>query len=291
MIPVAFQYHAPTTLDEAIAILRRYLGEAKCLAGGQSLIPMMKLRLVAPSHLVDLRRIQDLAHVHEHDGGLAIGSMMTYYQVQTSPLVRQRLPVLVEATNLIADVQVRNTGTIGGAVAHADPAADVPALLLACEAQVYTVGGAKDRRIAADRLFRDAFTTALTPAEIITEIRIPALPPLTGGSYQKFAHKASHFAIVGVAALVTLDDRGVCQRVRIGVTGAGYKPTRARAAERYLEEKAPSKGNIEAAAKRALRGVEFLDDHRGSAEYREHLTHVLVARALAEAAARASGTS
>jgi carbon-monoxide dehydrogenase medium subunit len=298
MIPPAFEYHAPTSLREALSILRRYPGDAKVLAGGHSLLPMMKLRLTRPSHLVDLRRIDDLAYIREQDSGLAIGPMTTYQMLESSPLVRQRVPALSEAVGQIADLQVRNKGTIGGSIAHADPGADLPAVILALEARIRTAGGGRARSIAADQFFLDALTTALQETEVITEISIPALPPRTGGSYQKFANKASHFAIVGVAALVTLTPpspplteggiEGVVQRLRIGITGAGPKAVRARAAERYLTGKPPSEPNLLEAAHRATTGMEFLSDLQASDEYREHLTRVLAARALSQAASRSA---
>ena len=287
MIPAAFEYYAPTSLREVLTILRRHRGEAKVLAGGHSLIPTMKLRLTEPSSLVDLARIPDLAYIREQDGGLVIGSMATYAMLAGSPLVRQRVPALAEAASLVADIQVRNKGTIGGSIAHADPAADLPAVVVALEARIQTAGGGRARSIAADRFFVDVFTTVLRETEVITDILIPALPQGTGGSYQKFANKASHFAVVGVAAFVTLDRQGSFQRVRIGITGAGPKAVRARAAERFLEGKEPSERNIEQTARRATRGIEFQGDLHGSAEYREHLTRVFTARALTEAVGRA----
>jgi carbon-monoxide dehydrogenase medium subunit len=296
MIPPAFEYHAPTSLREALSVLRRYPGEAKVLAGGHSLLPMMKLRLTRPSHLVDLRRIDDLAYIREQDGGLAIGPMVTYHMLQSSPLVLARAPALAEAAGQIADLQVRNKGTIGGSIAHADPGADLPAMILALEARIRTAGGGRARNIPADQFFLDALTTALRETEVITEISVSALPPRTGGSYQKFANKASHFAVVGVAALVTLTpppplskggEGEVVQRVRIGITGAGPKAVRARVAERYLTGKAPSEGNLAEAAHRTTTGMDFLSDLHASEEYREHLTRVLAARALSQAAGRA----
>ena len=288
MIPAAFEYHAPSSLREAVSILRRYPGEAKVLAGGHSLLPLMKLRLAQPSHLVDLGQIDGLAYIREQDGGLAIGPMTTYYMLESSDLVRRRTPALAETAAQVADLQIRNKGSIGGSIAHADPAADLPAAVLALEASIRTRGAGRARWVPAHRFFVDIFTTALRETEIITEIFVPPLPPRTGGSYQKFASKASHYAIVGVAALVTLDDRGVCRRVRIGVTGAGSRPVRARASERYLTGKEASAGNLWQAARRASTGIEFLNDLHGSAEYREHLTQVFAGRALEQAGSRAS---
>ena len=289
MIPAAFEYHAPTSLRQALALLRRYPGEAKLMAGGHSLLPLMKLRLAQPSHVVDLSRIDGLAYIREQDGGLAIGPMTTYYMLESSDLVRKRAPALAETAAQVADLQVRNKGSIGGSIAHADPAGDMPAVVLALEARMRTTGGGRARSVPADRFFVDIFTTALRETEVITEIAVPAVPPRTGSSYKKFANKASHYAVVGVAALVTLDNKGNCQRVRIGVTGAGSRPVRARSAERYLTGKEPTDRNLQQAAQRASTGIDFVSDLHGSAEYREHLTHVFAGRALDQAISRATG--
>ena len=303
MIPAAFDYAAPATVREAVALLRGRAGDARALAGGQSLIPMMRMRLVNPALVVDLSRVRGLAYVREHDlgglgghvrsadppavrGGLAIGAMTTYRTLETSSLVRERFPLLAEAVARIADLQVRNRGTIGGALAHADPSADLPALMVAADA-VIRVSGMRSRSIAASRFFVDAFTTALGETEIITEVRLPALPARTGGAYEKLANRASHFAIVGVAALVTLDAAGACSRVRIGITGAGPAASRAHRAERYLAGRAPTEAALEAAAARAGHGIDFTDDLHGSAAYREHLTRRLAFRALSAAVERA----
>jgi carbon-monoxide dehydrogenase medium subunit len=287
MIPAAFEYHAPSTLREALAILRRYPGDAKVLAGGHSLLPVMKLRLSQPSHVVDLAGIDGLSYIREQDGGLAIGPMTTYYELETSPVVRQWAPILGETAAQVADLQVRNKGTIGGSLAHADPAADLTAVVLALDARIRTSGSGRGRRVPADRFFVDIFATALEDSELITEVIIPASPPNTGGSYQKFANKASHFAIVGVAALVSLDPQGRCRRVRIAVTGAGLRPVRARASERYLTGREPTAESLAGAAQRAANGIECLEDLHGSAEYREHLTRVMAGRALTRAVSRA----
>ena len=289
MIPATFEYHAPTSLREAAALMRHYGDDAKVLAGGQSLIPMMKLRLADVPHLIDLGRVSGLSYVKEQDGGLAIGAMATYHELEASAVVGRYAPFIGEAIDLIADVQVRNKGTIGGSAAHADPAADLPALLVALEARINTTGGARARNIAADRFFVDAYATALGPSEVISEITLPALPPRTGTSYCKFANKASHFAVVGAAAVVTLGPDGLCERVRLGITGAGPKPVRSRRTERFLEGKAPTEENIQAAARRAGHGLDYLEDIHGSAEYRRHLTSVFATRALTQAAQRAAG--
>jgi carbon-monoxide dehydrogenase medium subunit len=208
--------------------------------------------------------------------------------LESSTLVAERVPLLAEAAAMVGDLQVRNRGTIGGSIAHADPAADLPAVMLACEARFHTVGGTRHRTIRAERMFVDAYTTALGETEILTLIEVPVTRARTGCSYQKLANKASRFAVVGVAVLVTLDADGGCERVRIGVTGAGPAASRARAAERSLTARTPTSENVATAAKRASRGIECLSDVHGSAEYREHLVGELTRRALTEAAARAA---
>jgi carbon-monoxide dehydrogenase medium subunit len=247
---------------------------------------MMKLRLAEPKYLIDLRTISDLSYIREQDGGLAIGAMTTHYQIESSSLVRDKCLVLAEAASLVADVQVRNKGTIGGSLAHADPAADYPASVLALEGQMQAGSSSGQRTIDADGFFVDPFTTALGENEILTEIRIPALPTNTGGSYKKFGNKASHFAIVGVAAFITMSG-GVCQRVRIGITGSGPKALRARGAESALEGKEPTESNLAQASKQAAQGIDFLSDIHASDEYRAHLTRVFTRRALDEAISRA----
>ncbi len=251
------------------------------------MLPLIKLRLTQPGHLVDLRRVAGMNSLEERDGGLAIGAMVTYYMLESSPLVQQQAPLLAETSAMVADLQVRNKGTFGGTLAHADPAADLTAVALVLEARIRTTGTGRARTIAANRFFVDVFTTQLQEAELITEIFVPSQPPRTGSSYQKFANKASHFAIVGVAASVTLDADGICRKVRVGVTGAGPVPVRARASERYLTGKEPSERNLAGAAQRASQGIECLEDLHGSAEYREHLTRVLAGRALERAVIRA----
>ena len=288
MIPASFEYFSPTTLSEALTLLRRLGSEAKILAGGHSLTPVMKLRLATPSYLIDLRRISDLNYIREENGSVAIGAMTTYYQIMTSPLIQRRCPTLAETASEVADIQVRNKGTIGGSISHADPAGDMPATVLAFEADLASSSSRAQRSTPADRFFVDTFITRLRDNEILTQITIPALPARTGGAYKKFANKASHFAVVGVAALVTLGQDNTCQRVRIGITGAGPKAVRARASERALEGKEPTERNIERAANSASRAVgTFLSDIHGSEEYRAHLTVVFTRRALQEAVGRA----
>jgi carbon-monoxide dehydrogenase medium subunit len=287
VIPAPFAYLAPHSLEEAQEALVRHGEEAKLLAGGQSLLPMMKLRLVRPTHVVDLGRIAGLGDIRAQDGGIVVGAMTTHAAVESSPLLREHLPLLSEAASLIADVQVRNRGTVGGSLAHADPAADLPAVMLALEAQLRTLGPAGPRVIAAQEFFTDPFTTALQPPEILTEIFIPGQPRRSGGVYLKFANKASHFAIVGVAARVTLDSRGRCVGAAIGITGAGPQAFRAAKAEALLVGRVLTADAISRSAQEAGEGIDYLEDVFASQEYRGHLTRVYVQRALEGAAARA----
>ena len=286
MIPSSFEYSAPATLEEAQSLLSKYGGDAKVVAGGHSLIPMMKLRLAEPKYLIDLGRISALSYIKEQNGGLAIGAMTTYYQIESSPLVQDRFPALAEAASLVADPQVRNKGTIGGSLAHADPAADLPAVVLALEGLIRAASSRDQRTMDADGFFGDPFATALREDEILTEVLLPRLQANTGGSYKKFANKASHFAVVGVSAFVTVSG-GLCQRVRIGITGAGLRATRARQAERALEGKEGTENNLAQAAQQASQGIDFLGDIHASEEYRAHLTRVFTRRALEEAISRA----
>lgn len=283
MIPQQFEYSAPKTLDEA---LRLMADGAKPLAGGMSLIPMMKLRLAAPEHLVDLARIKDLNYVRQEGSHLHIGATATHHTIETSPVVRANCPLLAETAGFIGDVQVRNVGTIGGSVAHADPAADYPAALQALEARIVLAGSGGERTVAADDFFLDTFMTALEPGEIVREVIVPVEPANSGANYQKVLQPASGFAIVGVAARVRVEG-GKIAMVRIGVTGLANRAFRATAAEQSLEGKAGSKEEIQAAAELVPQGVDANSDLHASAEYRTHLAVVYAARALAAALGRA----
>lgn len=290
MISSAFAYHAPTSVAEAVDLLTEHGEDAKLLAGGHSLIPLMKLRLAEPGVLIDLGKIADMAYVRESDGGgLAIGAMTTYAALESSDAVRRRAPVLADAARQVADAQVRNMGTIGGSLAHADPAGDLPAVAIALNAELITSSQGGHRAIDADDFFVDLLTTALEPAEILNEIRIPSLAPRSGSAYAKFGNKASHYAIVGVAAVVTLAADGSCAAASIGVTGAGPNAVRAGDAEAALAGSATGDDAISAAASAAGNGIEFNEDVHASAEYRAHLTAVYAERAIRAAIANAAG--
>jgi len=288
MIPAAFEYHRPRTLQEAVSLLAQKGEEAKVLAGGHSLLPLMKLRLARPAALIDLGRIPELAAIREADGAVRIGPMATHAALAASEVLRRRFTALSEAAGLIGDPQVRHRGTLGGSLAHADPAADHPAPILAFEAEVRVVGPKGERTIPAGDFFVDMLTTTLRPEELIAEVRLPAPPAGTGSAYAKFPHPASRFAVAGVAAVVTLE-KGTVRRARIGVTGAAAKPSRARTAEAALEGGAATAERIAAAAAKAADGLTCLEDLVASAEYRAHLVTVMARRALEAAVRRAGG--
>ncbi|RMH49891.1 MAG: xanthine dehydrogenase family protein subunit M [Bacteroidetes bacterium] len=287
MSTYAFDYARAQSVDEALTLLAGHDGEARLLAGGHSLIPAMKLRLTAPTLLIDVSGLEDLAAVTLDGGHLAIGALTTHRAVETSELVRTHCPALAEAAAGIGDPQVRNRGTIGGSLAHADPAADYPALVLALDAEIEMTSRDGTRTVSADDFFVDMYTTALAAHEMITRVRIPVLGRGEGAAYAKFANPASRYAVVGVAAKVSLAD-GTCRAARVAVTGAAPKAFRATAVERRLA----GRPLTEAVIAEAVRGLadpnELLSDLSGSAEYRAHLCEVMATRALREAAARAA---
>ena len=286
MAAAKFDYHAPSSVEEALELLNSN-DDAKILAGGHSLIPMMKTGLAAPATLVDLGKVDGLSYVNEANGDLAIGAMTTYQELASSDVVAANAAVLGEAAATVADPQVRNMGTIGGSLAHADPAGDLPAVAVALDAQIVATSGAGERVISADEFFIDLFTTALGPDEILTEIRIPTLGSGAGAAYAKMANKASHYAIVGVAAVVSVDDGGNCTSARIGVTGAGASASRATESESRLVGSSLEDAAIFSAAGHAADGIELNEDIHASAEYREHLTKVFALRAIRSAVERA----
>jgi len=286
-IPAAFDYHVAQTVDDAIALLEEYGDEAKLLAGGHSLLPTMKLRLAQPGHLIDLGRIANLSYIREENGYLAIGAMTTYSTLERSDLLRRRFALLPEGTELIGDQQVRNRGTIGGSVAHSDPAADMPGLVLALKATIVARGPSGAREIAADDFFQDLFMTALEPNEVITELRFLLLPAHSGTAYEKLANRASHYAVVGGAAVVTLNDDDTCASASVVITGASVKATRATAVEAALVGKRLDAATIADAASHAADGLELVEDIHGSKAYRAQMATVIVKRALTRAVERA----
>jgi carbon-monoxide dehydrogenase medium subunit len=280
VIPAGFDYVAPESLDEAVQALAQGGEDAKALAGGHSLIPLMKLRLAVPSLLVDLRKVPGLRGVDRHDGGFKVGAMTPHAEVAA----HEELGVAARAAGLIADPQVRNRGTIGGSLAHADPASDLPAVLLACDGQVVARGSSGERTIAAADLFEDYLTTSLGADEVITEVRMPAMEGF-GFGYQKFNRRAEDWAMVGVCALVKKAADGSCEEVRVGLTHMGATPLRASATEEALRGQALDAGSIESAAQQAAEGTDPPGDLNATPDYKRHLARVLTRRALAEAAA------
>ncbi|HEV3469659.1 MAG TPA: xanthine dehydrogenase family protein subunit M [Pyrinomonadaceae bacterium] len=286
MIPAQFDYVAPATLDEAVALLAEHADDAKILAGGHSLIPAMKLRLAQPALLIDIGRLKDLSYIREEGGRVLVGAMTTHYQLEASERLREVCPLLPECAASIGDVQVRNKGTIGGSLAHADPAADWPAAVIALGAEMVAVSAQGERVIRAEDFFVDMLTTALGPGEVLREIRFPAAPERAGQAYVKAHHPASGFAVVGVAVSLTLDGAGRCSSAAVGVTGVAAKAYRAAQVESALVGAAPDEQTVAAAAAHAADGVDANGDIYASAEYRRHLAQVYTRRAVAEAAGR-----
>lgn len=289
MIPESFEYHAPQTLAEASRLIAQFGQEGKILAGGHSLLPLMKLRLASPRHLVDIGRVAELKYIREDADKIQIGALTTHYQIESSELLKQKCPLLPETAREIGDVQVRNKGTLGGSLAHADPAADWPAAILALGGEVEARSESGSRWIPAQEFFVEMLTTTLQADEILTAIRVPALPAHAGEAYVKFAQPASGFAIVGAAARVVLDDAGAVAEVGVGITGVAAKPYRAAAVEGVLRGHSPTAKRIAEAAAHAAEGVEANADLYASAEYRTHLAAVYTRRALEKAVERAGG--
>ena len=284
MIPGRFEYFAPTSVDEALALLKENGEGAKLLAGGHSLIPTMKLRLAEPEVIVDLSRIGALKGISESSGALIIGGLTTHYELETSDLVHRKIPLIAQTAAEIGDVQVRNKGTIGGSLAHADPAADWPAAVLALDAEIKAVGQDGERLIKAADFFEDLYTTALEPEEILTEIHVPIPGENTKGTYLKLPQIASGFALAGVAVLLTqVED--ICQNLAVGVTGVSNVPYRAVSVESDLRGKVLSSENMAAAAEKAVDGIDdVLEDIHASQAYRKNLAKVYTLRAIESAA-------
>ncbi len=289
MIPAAFDYHAPTTLPEAVALLERYGEGAKVLSGGQSLLPMLKLRLAQVDHLVDIGRIPGLEYIKEEGGFLRIGGGTREASLERSELISSRYPILLDTAGVIADPLVRNRATVGGNLAHGDPANDHPATMLALDAVVVVRGPKGERTIPVGQLFTGILTTSLAPTEILTEIRIPIPPPDSGGAYVKLERKVGDFATVGAAAQVTLGKNGAVERVGIGLTNAGPTPIKATEAERSLVGKQPDKAALDAAGALAARAAAPTADRRGAVDYKREMARVLTTRALTMAVERARG--
>ncbi|MDQ2912391.1 MAG: xanthine dehydrogenase family protein subunit M [Chloroflexota bacterium] len=288
MIPASFEYAVARDLAHAIQLLASSGGEGKVLAGGQSLIPLMKFRLAQPALLVDLNRVPGLAEITEN-GDLRIGALVREADLDTNAIVRQRYPILVDTTRVIADPLVRNLATIGGNLAHADPANNHPATMLALRASVVAQGPKGERVIPIDEFFVDTFTTVLGPDEILTELRIPKPPARSGGAYLKLERKVGDFAIVGVAVMIALDEKGKIGAVDIGLTNAAPTPIRARKAEEALRGQSPDGKALAAAGAAAAAESKPWTDLRGPEEYKRDMIRVLTQRAIRKAVARATG--
>jgi len=291
MIPAAFDYHRADTLADALALLERCGDGAKLLAGGQSLLPLLKLRLGMVTDLVDISGISGLEYIKEEGGFLKIGAMTRESTVERSELIRSRYPILLDTAAVVADPLVRNRATLGGNLAHADPANDHPATMVALGATVVARAPGGERTIPIDQFFTDILSTALKPNEILTEIRIPTPPPKSGGAYLKLERKVGDFATAAVAAQVTLRQSGEVERARIALTDAGSVALEAIQAEQFLQGKKPDGATIAEAARLAAQAASPTADRRGSVEYKREMARVLTVRALRKAVERAGGRS
>ncbi len=286
MKPARFDYYAPRTLDEAVELLSRYGEDAKILAGGQSLVPLLNFRLVRPKVLVDLNRVRELAYLRRENGVVAIGAMTRDVEVEEAEWLRQSCPLLVEAVRLVGHPAIRNRGTVGGSIAHADPAAELPAVLSALGGTVRVQGPRGAREIAAEGFFVTYLTTALEPGELVTEIRFPVMADGAGWAFEEAARRHGDFAIAGAATALTLD-RGRIAEIRLTLTGVGGTPQRAGTAEAVLVGAEPTAEAFRAAAGKVQQAVDPDSDVHASAEYRRHLAGLLTVRTLEHAAARA----
>jgi carbon-monoxide dehydrogenase medium subunit len=280
------EYHLAGCLDEAVALLSEHGDEAKVLAGGQSLVPLLALRLSRPEHLVDVNRLEDLASIDAGDG-LRLGALTRHRVLERSPEIVAANPLLAACARLIGHAAIRNRGTLGGSLAHADPSAELPAVLVALDGEIDATSARGSRRIAAADLFQGFLTTSLEPDELLRAVRFPAWLPGTGWSFQEFSRRSGDFAVAGVAATLRLDERGTIADARIALTGVGATPIRARRAEAALAGQRPSEQAWAAAAADAASGLEPRSDVHGSSAYRRHLAAVLTKRALREAHERA----
>ena len=288
MIPPPFEYAVPKTLSEAVALLGKN-PEAKILSGGHSLVPMMKFRLATPALLVDINRLEGLAYIREDGDWLKVGALTRESDLEASDLIQKKYPLLADTARVVADPLVRNMATVAGNLAHADPANDHPATMLAYAAQVVATGPKGEREIAITDFFVDAFQTALTHDEILSEIRIPASKRGSGGAYLKLERKVGDYATVAVAAQLSLDKGGKCTSVGIGLTNVGLTPIKATRAEDALKGNAPDEANIKKAAQLAAEAAEPIADHRGSEDYKRSLIKTFTVRTLRKAVERAKG--
>jgi carbon-monoxide dehydrogenase medium subunit len=286
MYPTPFEYHRAGSIEEAVTLLGKFGDDGKLIAGGHSLLPVMKLRFAQPKHLIDIRRIPELTGLGEDGGSLVIGAAMTHRMVSSSPVVQEKIPMLSDAAGRIGDAQVRNMGTIGGSLAHADPNADLPAVVLALGGQITVAGRTGTRNISADDFFAGSFATTLDAGEVITDVRLPIPGRGTGSAYEKHADPASGYALAGAAAVVTVTADGIVTAARVVLTGLPPIATRLTAVENALAGRPATASVIAEAASLAGEGLELSDDATSSAAYKANLASVIVRRALAKAAER-----
>jgi carbon-monoxide dehydrogenase medium subunit len=289
MIPAPFDYSSPDTLEEALALLEKYGDEAKILAGGHSLIPMMKLRFATPEHLIDINNIPGLSYIKEEGSMLKIGAMTREADLEESDLIKDKFPIFLDATKLIADPQVRNMGTIGGNIAHGDAANDHPAVMIALNAQVVITGPEGQRTVSIDEFFYGFYMTAVQPNEILTEIQIPIPEAGTGSAYHKLERKVGDYATAGVAVSLTINSDGICTKAGIGLTNVNPTPLRAKRSEEALVGQKISRSIMAEAAKMAAEDCSPSSDLRGSEEYKRDMVEILTQRMIAKAISRANG--
>ena len=285
MKPAPFEYYEPATIEEALALLQRYGGDAKILAGGQSLVPLMNFRLSRPAALVDINRIGALAYIEEENGRLRLGAMTRQRAIERSHLVGSRVPLLLEATLLVGHPTIRNRGTFGGSLVHADPSAEYPAVIAALEGELVVRGPAGERLVRPEEFFVGYLTTSLAPDEILIEARLPVPPAGSGWSFEEFSRRHGDFAIVGIAALL-MGEGDRCRKALLATAGSGPTPQRLRAVEDMLEGASLVERTFQDAGALAAELVDPESDIHASADYRRHLTRVLTVRALRRAAGR-----
>ena len=290
MIPPSFEYLAPKTIPDAVALLQKHGDEAKILAGGHSLIPAMRLRLAEPGYLIDISGIGGLDYIQEESGQLRIGAMTCEAALEESEIVQRKFPLLLDTAKMIADPSVRNMATVGGNLAHGDPANDHPATMLALRASVIAEGPNGTREIKIDNFFPDFFTTALSEDEILTEIRIPTPPSASGGAYLKIERKVGDYAAAAVACQLNIDSSGSIENIGLGLTNVGSTPIRASSAEELLKGKKPDENMLAEAGRLAAADSEPMEDLRGSAEYKRALVNELTQRAIKLSLQRAEGS-
>ena len=288
MLPGEFEYHRAGSVDEAIKLIGQYGDDGKFIAGGHSLLPLMKLRLAEPAHLIDISRIPNLSYVRRTNGTVSVGALTTHYQLESNEELAKSVQVVPEAAAHIGDVQVRNRGTVGGSVAHADPASDLPSVLVALDAEFVAKGPNGERTIKAADFFEDLMTTSLGEDELLTEIRFQVPQGKVGSAYEKLANKASHYSVVGAAAIIIVGGDGKVQECRVAFSGVSAKPIRATGVENALKGKQPTAEAIAEAASHAAEGIDYaLSDIHASEEYRLAMVKVYAKRALTKAVERA----